>query len=354
MHESTEDTCGLANRTRRSLAFELTTRPSHQQFASFPWPTLLSVLGDMIGMVFEYFRQADDIMSNRTTHWVTSGDLIIHVIVEGRPHATPLILVHGYPDNHRIWDEVAKQLSSEYLVIRYDVRGAGKSDKPKRTRDYRLPLLARDLEAVVDTIIPNRCFHLVAHDWGSIQSWESVTGVPLRAQIRSYTSISGPCLDHVGFWIRNQLASPGLEGFGKVLRQLASSWYVFLFQIPILPETIWRVGLDHYWPEYLRTQEEVANARFSKFQKADGLNGVKLYRANFLSRLLRPRVRFAACPVQIIVPTRDAFVGPQLNEYLERWTGKLKVCPIDAPHWAPLTQPKEIACAVKEFVAANP
>lgn len=293
-------------------------------------------------------------MNNQRKHWVTSGDLVIHAVTEGDPKATPLVLVHGYPDNHRVWDKVTAALSQEYLVIRYDVRGAGESDKPKKTRDYRLALLADDLQAVVDTLIPGRGFHLLAHDWGSIQSWESVTGGPLQGRIRSYTSISGPCLDHVGFWIRKQLSTPGLSGAAKVLQQLTNSWYIFLFQLPVIPELAWRAGLDRLWPGYLRHHEHIADARFNAAQKADGVYGVKLYRANFLARLLRPRLRMAHCPVQVIIPTRDTYVSPQLNEHLVQWTGKLTLQELDTPHWAPLTEPEAVCRAVRAFVAAHP
>lgn len=293
-------------------------------------------------------------MGNNQTHWVHSGGLTIHAVTEGHPDSTPLVLVHGYPDNLQVWDKVSAALSQEYLVIRYDVRGAGKSGKPRKTRDYRLALLADDLQAVVDTLIPGREFHLIAHDWGAIQSWESVTGEPLQNRIRSYTSISGPCLDHIGFWLRKQLETPGLAGAAKILQQLTSSWYVFLFQVPVIPEMIWKAGLDRLWPGYLKHHEQVADARFSASQKSDGLYGVKLYRANFLTRLLRPRTRVARCPVQVIIPTRDAYVRPQLNEHLVRWTGKLTLQTLDTTHWAPLTEPEAVSRAVRTFVAAHP
>jgi pimeloyl-ACP methyl ester carboxylesterase len=292
-------------------------------------------------------------VNSEREHWITNGDLVIHAIAEGDPKATPLVLVHGYPDNLRVWDKVSAILSRDHLVIRYDVRGAGKSDKPPGTRAYRLPLLEQDLQAVVNTLIPDRGFHLIAHDWGSIQSWESVTGGPLQSRIRSYTSISGPCLDHVGFWLRQQIRSSNLSGFMKVMQQLGSSWYVFLFQLPLLPELLWKAGLDRLWPGYLRNHEQIEDARFSKMQKADGLYGVKLYRANFLPRLLRPRPRFAECPVQVIIPARDAYVRPELNEHLVQWTGKLTLQRLDAPHWAPLTAPDDVSDAISSFVSAH-
>lgn len=287
------------------------------------------------------------------THRVVSGDITLHAVTEGNPGGTPLVLVHGYPDNHRVWDKVVDALAAEYLLVRYDVRGAGQSDKPARTRDYRLPILADDLRAVVDQLLPDRAFHLVAHDWGSIQSWESVTTAPLAGRILSYTSISGPCLDHVGFWLRSQWRDVSGGGAGKVVRQLTSSWYVMLFQVPLLPELIWQSGLDRLWPALLQRREGVVDARRTPFQKADGRFGVKLYRANFLPRLRRPAERHATCPVQLIIPGRDNYVGSQLFEQLVQWTGKLTRKELDAPHWAPLTDAGLIAEAVREFVSAQ-
>jgi len=292
-------------------------------------------------------------VSMKREHWVTSGDLTLYAVAEGKPDATPLVLVHGYPDNHTVWDKVATELKQDYLVIRYDVRGAGRSDKPGKTRDYRMTLLAQDLKAVVNALIPGRPFHLIAHDWGSIQSWETVTTGALEGRIRSYTSISGPCLDHVGYWIREQITAPRSGGTAKVLKQFASSWYVFMFQLPLLPETLWNAGLDRLWPGILKKYEQVSDAEFSTHQKADGRHGVNLYRANFLPKLLRPEARKADCPVQIILPTRDTYVGPQLAEQLSRWTGKLTLHEIDAPHWAPLTQPEAVSQSVREFVQAH-
>lgn len=285
-----------------------------------------------------------------STHRVTSGEITLHAVTEGNPEGIPLVLVHGYPDNHQVWDKVVEALAPDFFLVRYDVRGAGLSDKPERTLDYRLPLLAGDLEAVVDQLLPGRSFHLLAHDWGSIQSWESVgTGV-LQQRILSFTSISGPCLDHVSAWLRTQ--APDLIGGGltKVARQMLRSWYIFLFQFPVIPEAMWRMGLDKRWPGFLRKREGITDACFSSLQKDDGGFGVKLYRANVLPRLLKPQPRFARCPVQLIILKRDSYVGADLSSQLNQWVGKLTRVQLDAQHWAPLTEPDAIASAVRSFI----
>lgn len=288
-----------------------------------------------------------------TRQWVNNNGVDLYVATEGDPARPALVLVHGYPDNHSVWDAVTRHLVSRYFVIRYDVRGAGRSSSPSRTRDYQIQYLASDLACVVDAIIPGQSFHLAAHDWGSIQSWESVTTDPLSSRVLSYTSISGPCLDHVATWIRSSLSSRGKAGRQKVFQQLASSWYVFLFQLPVLPEALWRAGLDKLWPTYLARREQIIDAAHNRYQKKDGCHGTKLYRANFLPRLLRPQPRHAQCPVQLIIPGEDNYVGKQLSENLEQWTGTLVRKEIDAPHWVVLTHPQKIARWIDEF-ARNP
>lgn len=283
------------------------------------------------------------------THRVTSGKICLHAVTQGNPDGIPLVLVHGYPDNHSVWDKVVDALEQEYFLIRYDVRGAGLSDKPLHTRDYRLSLLAKDLEAVVGQLLPDRKFHILAHDWGSIQSWESVGAGPLQERILSFTSISGPCLDHMASWLTAQASSFTRHGFARVTKQLVKSWYVFLFQVPAIPEAIWNMGLYKQWPAFLKKREGIVDACSSKLQKDDGRFGVRLYRANFLPRLLRPQPRFATCPVQLIIPKYDNYVGEDIFCGLDQWVEKLTRVQINAPHWAPLTEPEVIASAVRNF-----
>src|SRR5699024_12354883 len=88
---------------------------------------------------------------------------------------TPIGLLHGYPDNHLVWQGVAERLAKQYYVVSYDVRGAGGSSKPKGRKNYTFDLLDADFSAVVNALLPSRSFHLAGHDWGSIQGWEFVT-----------------------------------------------------------------------------------------------------------------------------------------------------------------------------------
>ena len=150
---------------------------------------------------------------------VNSGDVEIAVYEWGEPDDRPtVVLVHGYPDTASVWRATAEQLAERFHVVAYDVRGAGASTRPDHTRAYELSHLVKDLAAVVDTVGPERPVHLVGHDWGSIQSWEAVTTERLAGHIASFTTISGPSLDHAGYWAMERLRAGAPEGLATVAR----------------------------------------------------------------------------------------------------------------------------------------
>src|SRR5947208_1463321 len=75
-----------------------------------------------------------------------------------------VVAIHGYPDDHGVWDGVACDLSVDHRVITYDVRGAGASGAPATRAGYRLDQLSDDLAAVLDLVSPQSTVHLLGHD----------------------------------------------------------------------------------------------------------------------------------------------------------------------------------------------
>jgi pimeloyl-ACP methyl ester carboxylesterase len=281
---------------------------------------------------------------------VRSGGVGLAVQCRGDAARPPVVLVHGYPDNHAVWEPVVQRLAPRYYVIAYDVRGAGESDAPARTADYRLERLAEDLKAVTDAVCAGRKFHLVAHDWGSIQSWEAVTDPDFQARIASYTTISGPCLDHVGFWMRRRLRRPTLRHLRELFGQLLHSWYIYLFHLPWLMPLLWQQVIARRWPAVLMRLEGLASEP-SATRAKDGYHAIKLYRANMFPRLFFPRPRSTRVPVQLIVPRQDKHVRPQLAGELPHWVARLWRRDVEAGHWSLLlAQPDALAAYVAEFV----
>lgn len=263
----------------------------------------------------------------------------------GNAENPALVLVHGYPDNQEVWEPIIEQLIHDFYIITYDVRGAGQSSVPKRIRDYALPRLSLDLECVVNELLPHRSFHLAAHDWGSIQSWESVTEGKFKQRILSYTTISGPCLDHAAFWMRDQF----MHEKPKFFKQLFKSWYIVAFQLPILAPTVWHFFSPQRWGKVLNQLEKTKGLPLNQNIAKDGEHGIGLYRANFGPRLTMPRQRHAICPVQAVVLKQDKFVSPELIDEMPKWVANFERVEVDANHWAILSRPQEIAQYIKVF-----
>ncbi|GLZ39866.1 SDR family oxidoreductase [Actinokineospora sp. NBRC 105648] len=281
---------------------------------------------------------------------VRSGEAELAVFTQGDPGSPTILLVHGFPDTHALWDGMAERLAENYHVVRYDTRGAGESTAPRKRSAYRTQLLAEDLFAVADAVSPRLPVHLVAHDWGSIQSWEAVTDSRAKTRIASFTSVSGPSLDHVGHWVRRRLSRPTPANVAKVVNQLVHSWYIYLFHIPVLPGLAWRTVIGPRWGEILRRVEGVTGHVPAPTIGADAARGVQLYRANMFNRISRPRPRPAEVPVQVVIPTRDRFVTARLAEDLDRWIGRLWRREVVAGHWVPLSHPEALTRMVEEFV----
>lgn len=264
--------------------------------------------------------------------------------------APAVLLVHGYPDNARVWTEVAENLSHDHQVFAYDVRGAGLSSRPRRTSAYALQELMRDQQAVIDALPVARPVHLVGHDWGGLQSWETVTETDAASRIASYTAISGPCLDHMGYWLRARLQKPSLRGCSQILRQATHSWYIGSFHLPGL-KPLWRLAGDRGWFALQKRLESADLMQDNPAQLLDGDFGIQLYRANILQHVLHPRPRATKLPVQVLIPEREPFMIPEIWDGLEQWVADLQIRSLPGGHWCLLSHPQAVADAVRGLVS---
>ena len=281
---------------------------------------------------------------------IRSGDVELAAIEAGDDARPTVVLVHGYPDTKDVWADVIPRLAERFHVVAYDVRGAGQSTAPAGQADYDLDRLTDDALAILDSFSPERPAHLVGHDWGSIQGWEFATSPRLAGRLASYTTISGPSLDHVGMWIRDRLRHPTPARVRQLATQAMRSWYISAFQMPVLPDLAWRTVLPKRVPKALERLEGI-DPRPSPTLRDDGRHGMNLYRRNVGRRLRNPRTDAVAhVPVQLIVPTRDPFVSARLYDGLERWAPVLRRRHIDAGHWLPRTEPATLARWIAEFV----
>jgi NAD(P)-dependent dehydrogenase (short-subunit alcohol dehydrogenase family)/pimeloyl-ACP methyl ester carboxylesterase len=288
----------------------------------------------------------------RTT--VTASDgvtLAVHAHTEIDRQRPTVLAIHGYPDNHHLWDGVAAHLNGRYNLVAYDVRGAGESARPPGRSGYRFPQLISDVGAVIDSLGVGQV-HLLAHDWGSIQGWAAVTDDAVMSKIASFTSISGPHLNYAGKFLRSPRTPRGVF---DVVRQFLASGYIWFFLSPGLPELMIRSGLG---VKVIDAFGRIGNSSTRTESRApvrstgDYVNGLNLYRANMPAPFLAPGAQLPATkvPVQVLVPRKDIFVTPAL----QRFTGSIplgsRVVPIEGGHWVVTSRPDVIARLTSEWI----
>ncbi len=128
----------------------------------------------------------------------------------------PLLLLHGYPENHLMWREVAPLLARDHTVVLADLRGYGDSDKPAPDAGglvYSKRSMASDQVGLMRQL-GFRSFQLVAHDRGARVAHRLVLDHP-----DAVTRLA--VLDIV----------PTRHVLGNVTRAMAAAYYHWFFLI---------------------------------------------------------------------------------------------------------------------------
>ena len=126
----------------------------------------------------------------------------------------PLLLLHGYPENHLMWRHVAPALARDHTVVLADLRGYGDSGKPAPDAAglaYAKRSMARDQVGLMRQLGFSQ-FALAGHDRGARVAHRLV-------------------LDHPGAVTRLAVLDivPTRHVFHNVTREMASAYYHWFF-----------------------------------------------------------------------------------------------------------------------------
>ncbi|MGU3293186.1 alpha/beta fold hydrolase [Williamsia sp. M5A3_1d] len=256
---------------------------------------------------------------------------------------TTLLLVHGYPNNHTLFEKMIDEIGDRARIIAYDTRGGGQTvvDHPESKESFTMDRLADDVYAVVDSI-PDLAgpVHVFAHDWGSMQMWKPLQDPRASTVFASYTSVSGFSVDHLREVSRRQAARP-IE-WPALVAQLARSWYVWGFLTP---------GLNRFVPSWFMKAAPGDPAPVP--DPFDMQRGVELYRANIMARMMSGEPPRCDIPTLIVVPLKDRVVSPGLMKGIDQWIPDLTVLEVDAKHWWPWSHPCDAVDALFDHIARN-
>jgi non-heme chloroperoxidase len=145
-------------------------------------------------------------------HTVTGGGGVkLHVREWGDPGAPPILLIHGWSQNHLCWaKQYESALRDEFRLVAYDLRGHGMSDAPLEPEHYTdEKLWADDVAAIMDELRLDRpvlvgwsygafviCDYVRAHGTDRIAGIEFVEGAVKLGEAAFGTLIGPGFLDH--------------------------------------------------------------------------------------------------------------------------------------------------------------
>jgi 3-oxoadipate enol-lactonase len=248
----------------------------------------------------------------------------LHYVVEGS--GPPAVLVHAFQMDLREWDEIVPELVHDWRVIRYDVRGHGRSagaTKPTAAHD--------DLRDLLDELHISKA-SLVGSSMGS--------GIVLDAALAYPDRVD-----------RVVMVSPTISGVTSII---PNDWMT-----PIIAQV--RAGAKDsaaalWWASSMMAGARKRGAAGERYHQVV-LDNARIWGENPANRLpLSPpaaqRLESLGAPLLVIVGERDAAAIRQLADILASRVPNAEALTIErAGHMISVEKPEELAAVIADFLS---
>lgn len=286
----------------------------------------------------ETWSHSDVTVNGVRLHYVTQGD-------------GPLVLLlHGFPEFWYSWRHQIPFLAKRFKVVAPDMRGYDLSDKPEGVSEYGLDKLTADVLGLIEAFGEKKA-HVVGHDWGGAVAWAFAMAYP--DSLDKLVVMNAP---HPAAFARNIMTNP---------RQMMRSWYMFFFQLPVIPEAMLRAFgstiLKRSFTDWAIDKEAFSDEDLDRLAEAANrpgalTGGMNYYRAIFRNlkglRAMRGAVPRIKSPTLHIWAESDRALGKELTYGLEPYFEDgltIRYIP-DCSHWVQQEQPLLVNELLDEFL----
>lgn len=262
-----------------------------------------------------------------------------------------MLFLHGFPEFWFSWRYQLKEMQKEYHAVAVDMRGYGDSDHPLDMEGYTIDNLVKDITELIPALGYTKCI-LVAHDWGGVIAWRLAHRHPELVERLVVMNCPHPKVfkDHIT----------------TSCKQVMRSWYIFLFQVPWLPELMIsardyhalgasfvgkKMGMHNNRADFT---EEVVEAYKFMFSQPHGLTcPINYYRRMLTQREGVGKKTKVEPPTLLIWGERDqALEKDMANEdrYSDLCADITVRCIPNSSHWVQQDCPDEVNQYIKEFL----
>ena len=262
-----------------------------------------------------------------------------------------VVLLHGFPQTHYMWRDVARRLTGQHTVIVPDLRGYGQSSKPAATGEetYSKRTMAQDIVQVARSLGFDR-FGLVGHDRGALVGVRAGLDHPEAVQFLGILDVL-PTLDT---WAV-------LQGV-----QAKVAWHLYLMAQPVgMPEKMIAAVAPEFFGSFLDawagdgsafTPEVRQHYIDSSVQAIDSI--VADYRATAgvdlrMDEADRSDGAQLVMPVGVMSQDWGSQLGFDAAALWKAWAPDLTFQFIDAGHFMAEEKPAEVAAFITELAARD-
>ncbi len=262
-----------------------------------------------------------------------------------------IVLMHGFPDDHRVYDKLVPLLSPR-RVVTFDWLGYGRSDRTDKSNSTSNDH-GSELEAVLEGLDITRAL-LVGHDASGPDAVAFAVAHPERV---AHLVLLNTIFGH----------QPSLK-LPEMIRLLADPAFTALADAMIsddaqrlwlLQHTAAQWGMDALDPEGIAVQS-ILPQFFGDADQSDAIVAIRAWTAELFSALDEQddlidskALRNLVVPVSIIFGEKDRYLTPTLGAEIAGLFENPSVHVIpDAAHWPQHDQPEVIAALLKRCEAA--
>jgi pimeloyl-ACP methyl ester carboxylesterase len=258
-----------------------------------------------------------------------------------------VVLLHGFPEFWYSWRHQINALAQAgYHVVAPDMRGYNLSSKPAGWREYGAESLAGDVAGLIRHFGVENAY-VAGHDWGAAVAYFTAMEHPEVVKRLAILNVPHPARMLASF---------------RTWRQLRKSWYMFFFQLPVIPERLLSAKDFAAAKRALRAESPDAftDADIERYVEAWSQPGALTTMINYYRAALRrsprsalARLRPIDVPVLVIWGQRDSVLGSELAEPESKWVSDVRVERIpQATHWVQHDAPERVNELLTGFFGA--